>query len=407
MLLIYSNTGVWGGVDMLIAGFARYLESQGKAFKIVEPSGSRLRSQVANEHFIECDDVATVAHRVTRVFFPSISKIGDPRFPWSEIPDAKVFAWIVHPNDLFLRYFPYSGKALRLFGHHSAVILRWLFRKHYALLSRMIKTLVENRAVATMDGATTRSLHFFIPELSVSPPIVPIPSCPMDLTPTRKTGRVLKIGYLGRLDAMKWSALQPFLKHSLAPVLERRPVEMHAITEGACIGELEKMCAGLGIPLELRGYLPNDEARRWLSERCDVAVAMGTSALDLAGVGIPAVVLDPALKRFTPRQKRFRFIHDSPDFTLGEYRDFPGYVPGRKCFSDLCEANELIKASATGRMYVRSSHDPGECYKQLDSLISASGLAAADLQWLAQDLVASLGATKSHPLRALFGVARG
>lgn len=407
MLLIYSNTGEWGGVDMLIAGFARHLESRGRIFKIAEHVGGRLRSQIAASHFVECHQLHTIAAQVTHVFVPSIAKLRDERFPWNVIPNAKVLVWVVHPNDVFSCFFPFSGRMSELLGYRAVGLLRRIFRTHASSLDRLINQMVESCALASMDGATSRSLHYFVPSLSQSPPVVPIPSQPLDAIRFGGIEEALKVGYLGRMDSMKWSAVKPFLVHTLGPMTQSRPVQFHAVSEGSHISALVSLCAELGIELNLHGYLPNSEARQWLGERARVAVAMGTSALDLAGIGMPVIVLDPAWGLFATRQKTFRFIHESDDFTVGEYRDFPGYVAGGRTFAELCEPRELAIASREGRCYVRRSHDPDIRYSQIESLLASSRLSMRDLRTLVTDLKSSFGATKQRPLRAAFGISAG
>lgn len=408
MIAIFLNSVEWGGVDVVVGRFAKYLSSRGAEFCIIEPEGGRLRKELPQTRFVRPDQVHLVANHVTHLFSPTISRLRDPQFPWESLAHASLLTWVVHPNDVFLRFFPFSGALLNIFGYRAVSLLRRGLWSHTRLLDALFATLIKEKALIVMDGATRRSLKFFFPKLPTEPEIVPIPSPLVDVSPVRYKGAGdLSIGYLGRMDAMKWSAIRPFILYTLAPIALQRKITLHFVSEGSHLSRLKKLCSDSGMELHCYGYLPNQQAREVIVTRTDLAVAMGTSALDIAGAGHPCVMLDPSLGLFAPRQKRFRFVHESEGHTLGEYRDFPNYVGASRSFQELLDGSQLETVSLQERNYVQRAHDPIQCFDALLNRIHDSTLMVAELATHMHMLQCSFDSAKSRPFSHVAGIAPG
>lgn len=399
VIAIFLNTVEWGGVDVLTARLAEYLSLRRIDFFIIEPEGGRVRREVSQAKFIRPDQVHLIAERVTHLFVPSISKFRDPLFPWQDLAHAKVLAWIVHPNDPFSRFFPLSRLLLSTLGYRVVPFLRHVFSSHAKLLDLFFSKLTKEKALIVMDGATQRALKFFYPKLSSESEIVPIPSPVGNVyRGVRKTDGYLSIGYLGRMDQMKWSAIKPLIIHEIAPIAQRRKVIFHFVSEGSHLTDLKKICSKFDIELHGYGYLPNQQARELIVARTDFAIAMGTSALDMAGSGHPCVMLDPSLGLFAPRQRKFRYVHESDAYTLGEYRDFPHYFESSRSFQDLLEGDDLEAVALRERSYVQRAHDPSKCFDALMNRLLNSTLEVTAISTDVQALNRSFEAVKSNPL---------
>ncbi len=405
MIAIYSNTGEWGGVDILIGRFANYLSLRQIDFCIIEPGEGRIRNELPNARFVNPDQVELIAKQVTHVFVPSVSKLRDPWFPWGPLAHATVFTWIVHPNDVFRSFFPYSSASMNIFGYRVVKPLRNLFRTHANLFDAIFARLVKENALIVMDGATLRSLKYFAPKLDAEPGLVPVPSPLSDeIAVHHKSSGKLSIGYLGRMDVMKWSAIRPFIRDTLAPLAKHRQIALHLVSEGTHLSRVEKLCSKIGVEFHCYGYLPNLQAREVIFTKTDLAIAMGTSALDIAGAGHPCVIIDPNLGALARRQMRFRFVHEIEDFTLGEFRDFPGYIQGHRVFEELTDKNQLYIACSKGREYVRHAHDPVLCFDELLNRIYNSTLQVAELGKDIRLLLLSFSHVKARPLSHLVGI---
>lgn len=404
MIAIYSNAGEWGGVDVLIGRFANYLASRGIEFCIIEPEQGRLRQELPDAKFVSPDQVGMVAINISHLFVPSITKLRDPKFPWDVLAHAHVLAWVVHPNDVFRSFFPYSSVSMKASGYRFIRVLRFLFRTHTRLFDTLFTVLVKKKALIVMDGATRRTLKYFVPSLEMTPDMVPIPS-PLSepVKVHQKMKDQLSIGYLGRMDVMKWSAIQPFIFYTLAPMTKQRRIKLILVSEGSHLSRVEQLCHQCGIDYVCYGYLPNQEARKVIFLKTDIAVGMGTSALDIAGAGHPCVIIDPSLGALARRQTRFRFVHEIEEYTLGEFRDFQGYIEGIHNFEDIIEEKQLHDASQKGRSYVQKAHDPDHCFDELLRRINGSALLVAELATHIESLNYSFQHAKTRPLFHMLG----
>jgi len=382
MIDIYLNTREWGGVDVLVGRFAEYLRRTGVAFKIIDSPKSLLRDQLPWAEIITSEEATKSKSSASAVFFPTISKLRSPLIPWSHFRrDAVAFSWIVHPNDVAYGFMPLAGRAISRFGPHAYTPIRLLQSRHYKLLQRSLSKFVDLQGLAVMDGATARSLEYYY-AIDKTPPIIPIPSPVRPTTFPRKmrSPGALTVGYLGRLDSFKWSALKPFILRELAPVAKQKSVSLIAITDGPYAGELRDMSRHLGIALEMKGFLPNDKARAKLAIDCDIAIAMGTSALDVAAEGIPTLIIDPSIRANARPQQKYRFVHEIESYTLGEFRDFPAYQAGGRPFELILSALESGDIGQKDRSYVSTKHDPGDIFPLLHGKILASELRVSELE---------------------------
>lgn len=382
MIDIYMNTREWGGVDVLVARFAEYLQSVGSDFKIIDNAESRLREQIPWAKFLTDEEARGSKSAAGAVLFPSIAKLRDPLIPWGHFRnDARAFSWIVHPNDVAFSFMPLARRAVNRFGMRVYPPLRLVQSRHYHLMQESLLKFIDAGAVATMDGATARSLQHFY-NISKLPTTIPIPSPTKQEIPRRKEKEFgsIVVGYLGRLDTFKWSALKPFILHELGPIAKAAKVSLLAVSDGPHADELRSICKRLGIQLEITGFLPNEEARSRLAKHVDLAVAMGTSALDLAAEGIPCLIIDPSLRAMNRPQDTYRFVHETDDYTLGEFRDFPAYrATGRPFLSAITDL-ENGAAGQKDRDYVSLNHDPARIFPQLHSHILSSELTVDQLE---------------------------
>ena len=368
MILIWSDTGGWGGVDILIMRYAEHLRREGRSFAIAEREGSRLRQDIPWATFIDPLKTHDVARQVTRVFMPSVAKLRSQRFPWAAFVDTPLFAWLVQPNDPLTQFVPFADAVLERFGYSGVRPLSRALPGHFGLVRDLFRLLVEGGSLAVMDAACQRALAFFFPNAKAEEALlVPVPAPlgdPINAQPL--SSQELVIGYLGRMDSMKWSALGPLVETELKAIASTLPVRLVAICEGDKLAQLDSACRQSGVAFESLGYMPNSEARAYLRQRTHFAVAMGTAALDLAAAGHPCVVIDPAMHRAAPPQKLFRFIHEAEGFTLGEFRDFPFYQHGLRTFSDATEMALNNNVTEAVRSYVKESHNPKACFDSID-----------------------------------------
>jgi hypothetical protein len=398
MLAVYSNPKLWGGVDVMIARFALHIRDRNVRFCVIAPEPAKLRNYMpAGVNIVSHDSIEEVAKRITHIFLPSTSYLFRPEFPWSLFTNAMLYTWVVHPTAPFCNSFPFSGRLLNYVGFRGVPLLRTVFKSHAETVDDLFSLLVARRSIAVMDGATLRALNYLFPNLPAQPAVVAIPSPTSGQTDRMfESQGEISMGYLGRLDPEKWSAIAPFLLNDVAKIARNHSVTLHVVTdENNHVHKLKDLCQERRINLQLHGLLPNEAARTLIKSRTNFAFAMGTSALDIAGSAHPCLVVDPALGSWVPPQKLFRFIHETQDFTLGEHRDFPGYVSGIRT---LAQSIELITQKDLGpaaQTYVEQHHSPAKCFDNLLSGIFGAEATVYETGRMALNVRASFQATKT------------
>ena len=401
MILIYLNTGEWGGVDVFVMRFAEYLRRHNRRFVIVDKDGSRLRRDIPWAKFLTPVEARTTSLPIDRFFFSSIAKMKEDEIPWERFRDVNVFGWIVHHNDTVVQFFPHSFWIIRKFGFAAMRRLFFVFRKYHKKIEDTIKLMARNDAVAVMDKGTAQAVSYFYPGVHENLPIVPVPA-PVDgaCEVVNPVGNDFTFGYLGRMDDIKFSALGSFIQSNLVELSKERRVRLLAITVGAHVESLKKLCIDSGIELELYGFMPNKEAREVLRNKTHLGIAMGTSALDMAATGHPCVYIDPTERSGVAPQTSFRFVHETDNFTLGQYRDFPKYKGGVR---SLIETVRLVERDSSiglkERRYVEEKHNPDRINAIMLSSIDASTLRMGELE-------PYVDAIKSNNARDLIWVAR-
>jgi hypothetical protein len=91
---------------------------------------------------------------------------------------------------------------------------------------------------------------------------------------------------------------------------------------------VESLCKSFSIEIDLCGAMKNDDGRAFLASSCDLGIAMGTAALDLAGAGLPTIIINPSIRFPTKQPSLYRFVNEIMDFTLGEFIDSPFFDRG-------------------------------------------------------------------------------
>lgn len=371
MILIYLDSkDFFGGVQILTHRFASYLRQRKIPYIIAENENTRFSTMNPEHKFIIPSNIKEISAKISCVFFPSFPKIRMAERYLNYLSHCNILGWIVHPNDPFRSFYPFSSKLINVLGYPGVRPMQMLFRQHTRLVRDLFNSAILSGGVVSMDGATNRSLKYFFQELSKMPDIIPIPSPSLSYVNRITTkGSIANIGYLGRLDEFKMSALRPFL-------LEYAAVEkfrFHLVGEGAGLAEIKSICQKNNIDLLNYGFRPNDEAREILRTNTNFVVAMGTAALDVAGTNIPCVIIDPAIKKSTSRQKKFCFVHEIEDYTLGEYRDFPLYQPGMHSIGQLSRmVRDDPQIGQKGRDYVAHAHNPEQIFDSLLDKLHAS-----------------------------------
>ena len=369
-IVIYSNSGStgFGGVEILVQRFSEYLEELKIEYLIIENPNSVLVPYLKNNRIISIEDYQPKKTDV--IFVPQFSKLQQ----LGDIPkcsDIRVFSWIVSPYDLILPFKKYSSSLIQLAGHGTSRLAMMCTSQQRYVIPRMYRAAMRMKGLGVMDGACQRSSDYFAFEESSSlVDYLPIPSplAPslLKIDAKKNNEKDIHIGYFGRMDKSKFSGLSSFLKTLYKTKSLKDKVYFHIIGNGPAQDRLKALLNKLSIKYKMYGFLDNNLAKEILHRNCTLVVAMGTSALDTAGSGIPTVIIDPCLYMGQSNQKLFRFVHQIEDYTLGEDRSFPMYQEGLFTLEEIVsQLSKFEDISSLGIEYVKSNHNPDKIFSEL------------------------------------------
>lgn len=389
VVYIFADSAAYSGVDVLFERLALYLITKGRKVFIVEKPGGVLSSRLAGNCTIL--DATTDTPKEIGCVVCNFSRIGKAVMWAKPIEDMRILVWYLQPNDIFSTYFPLAGTASRLGGFSGLKLWIRLQFWQYWKLRKLVNLMTQGKGFINMDGACGRSLDYFLNEnIAEKCVLIPIP-----VPPRPRTARAvampqspLILGYLGRMDAVKYSAIKPLLQQiSIIGKQRNIPIEMSFVGCGPMENALEAECVRLGITLTNHGFQHNDKAIEILAKEANIGIAMGTAALDLASIGIPTIIIDPSLNLNTPAQTKYRFVHEIEDQSLGEYRDMPLYCPGLHSLETIVEL--LMKwpeLSIAGNEYVTAKHNTYNIMKSTLASIDECTSTIKDIYKLAQKL---------------------
>lgn len=387
MIALYADAEIFGGVQILVIRFSQYLKRLNVPFVVIATKGTRVSKALEWADQVDPHDLQFYPQTIDYVFFPHVCALKEDLY-WKKFKDAKILCWLVHPTEIFSSFFPVTNKLLYLFGYPASWLVKKIFRHHNSLVFQLLQELVSKGGLILMDGATRRGLKYFFPELIGECNLIPIPApCEEEIGSGKKNNSSFSIGYLGRLDEFKYTALKPFIENQLSQLTKRSAVHLHLISEGHLVDTVVDLCFKHSIKVTNYGFLPNELAKKTLKEQTDVAACMGTAALDIASTGHPSIIIDPALYFKCEPQKKFRFVHEIEDFTLGEFRDFSKYQEGLHTLEELVEMlTSDQNLGSKNRDYVEKMHNPNKVFSLLLSEIYNSQVIGNDISKLAMSV---------------------
>jgi hypothetical protein len=381
---IWAVADIYGGVQILISRLSTYLQKNSIDFTIIIKKDTRIAKELNWAKQIDLRELNETKQHFSHVFFPHVASLRED-LPWKSISNSLVSCWLVHPTEIFTSFYPRTDRLLLWFGCRFAKVIQILLRNHTRSTSDLMQRLIAGNALFVMDGATERGLHYFYPGLSGPCNTIPLPielgEVPDYSKRKRSNSAVLSVGYLGRLDEFKLSALRPFILHSLGRLTNEWKIELHLVSEGDCIAQIRNLCSNKGIVLHEHGFMPNASAKSLLVQKTDFVAAMGTAALDIASAGHPAIIIDPAHYRNSRPQEKFVFLHEISEFTVGEFRDCKHYRKGKHSIEQVVNQvqNDRLLGER-GLNYVRKFHAPEHVFNQLMKQIIESNLQAGEIE---------------------------
>jgi glycosyltransferase involved in cell wall biosynthesis len=229
-------------------------------------------------------------------------------------PDTRLMLWGLHPHNL--RWL-FPGHELWRFLTDAQLpnTLRLMYPRAYRAVRNSLNLSLKHGGLAVMDGENHRALQEAFKLDGVVPYLpIPLPEAP-DFAITHGS----RLVWLGRISEDKICALERVLNDAEAYAQMRQTrIEVDVIGSGPSITRLHKAARRWpDLNLRLLGTLTGQALENHLRCAAQVVFAMGTSLLEAARLGLPAVLVDVSFEPL-PEGLPFRWAFQIEDFTLGQ-----------------------------------------------------------------------------------------
>ena len=347
LVFCFPYRGV-GGVSLLFLRVAEELASAaGVETYLVDYSDGFMAKHRRPEltHLIEYrDDEAVSIPDDAVAVFQSMT-------PWSIYPSLKmaptvrIFYWNCYPFNLiptlpgFRRYMQ-SNQAI------GRIVLATILRGYRNKMIRLIRLLLDKYSLVFMDtgnvSTTEAYLEIAIPDPEFLPIPVVMPAQKKTLTDLDFPSNGLRIAWLGRVVDFKYHILKYALKElNNIQADVGCPIVFTIIGSGDFDEDLQNDVLALkNLSVHFIKHIAPSELDEFLCKEVDVLMAMGTSALEGAKLGIPTILLDFSYSEI-PDGYRFQWLHEKLGYSLGERIDERHLVAGNQSLLE-CLRHALI-----------------------------------------------------------------
>lgn len=378
-----------GGVSLLFLRVADYLQSNGLAQCHLVDYADGFMAQHASDcgvqlELYEDDGASVVIPNGAMAVFQSMT-------PWSIFPGirpdpgARIFFWNCYPFNL-VPFFPGLRRPMQHSEVLSRLVLGTLLRAYRNKIRKLIALLLSKSALVFMDTTNLQTTERYLRVTIADPVFVPIPvqtsRNDQFVATNRDFSRQVRVVWVGRVVDFKAYTLHRALieLNRIEPSLGLS-VTVAIVGSGHYREQLgEAVTKLLNLQCTFIDHIPPQDLDDFLIQNADLLIAMGTSALDGARLGIPTLLLDVAHAPVSADYV-FTWLYDRKGFTLGDVVCAGNFVPGNESMA--FRIRELIddfpRVSAMSRNYTQENHDLTKVAAKLLQAISSSSCTYGDL----------------------------
>lgn len=318
-------------------------------------------------------------------------------------PDARVVLWSLHPSNAVALHPPVPRA--RVGGVYVRELLQsTIGRDDRRRLDAVIDFIDRAGALLFMDEENVAGASRALGR-SLAPRYMPVlvPCAQLPVRPGRVHGP-RRLGWLGRLSAHKVSVLVRLLGDIAALASPGAPIDFTIIGDGEARGFLEaRLPRADGLRIRFAGTLVGAGLEAALASQ-DMLFAVGTSALEGARLGTPAVLLDECVLPVAPHGYGYRWLFEATDHTLGSViEDVP--PRGRRALQALMAEFDMLGPTALGARcheHVERMHGLDRWSRAFLALLDASRATVAELGPLVEPgALRTLGRLAQRGLRQL------
>jgi len=323
---VFPYHGV-GGVPVLFVRVGEYLASRGfiEAYFVDFADGvmAKIMRPGVGNLLVYADNKKTHIPNGAYAVFQSMT-------PWSIFPglavadSVKLLFWNCHPFNLIP-----TLPGFRSYMHTHVVGAQWLLRTVMFFWRKRMRvfldTLLTCRAIVFMDMNNVKTTQVYLEKSIPVVDYLPIPVSTMGVSCSRLKSRdwvsnpVIRIVWIGRVVDFKFFILKRTLYAlEAAQASLIYPVEFIIVGEGEFQESLKVVADGLKrVKVKFIKRIEVSELDDFLLANTDLLMAMGTSVLEGARLGIPAILLDMSYAEVS-EQYHFQWLYNRNGYTLAD-----------------------------------------------------------------------------------------
>jgi hypothetical protein len=323
---VFPYRGV-GGVPVLFVRIGEYLASKGTidAFFVdyVDGAMSKMMMQGLGHLVPYEDDGHALIPDDAYAIFQSMS-------PWSIFPrlvvadTVKLLFWNCHPFNLIP-----TLPGIRKYMQTHIVGAKWLLRTLMFIWRKRMRAfldvLIKHQAIVFMDVNNVNTTQTYLQQLISNAAYLPIPVSTTQINSALQKhvdwsqNRAIRIVWVGRVVDFKFFILKRSLcALNTAQAILARPIEFTIVGDGDFSDALQ-IVADQVTQLKVKFIKRIDitELDDFLLNEADLIMAMGTSVLEGARLGIPAILLDMSYQEVSERY-HFQWLYHRKGYTLAD-----------------------------------------------------------------------------------------
>ena len=314
-----------GGVSVLFVRIAEYISSAGlaKCYLVDYDNGymAQTRDPELTELLVYPESGKVRIPDNASIVFQSVT-------PWSMFPNldigqgAKLLFWNCHPLNL-IPSIPGFRHLTAGTSWSSKFILYTLLILFTVRVRKFLLFLIKNNGIVFMDGNNLRVSSECLCVKVKDPKFLSIPanraSTKLWNQDSLANPRRIDFLWVGRIVDFKYYPLKRFLK-DISEVLAVDSVSVTLTVVGT--GEYYSkfvMDADQQDMVQVRfiDHVDTHDLDRFITDNASIMLAMGTSALEGAKLGVPTLLLDFSYSEIVG-QYGYRWVHQTKDYNLGE-----------------------------------------------------------------------------------------
>jgi glycosyltransferase involved in cell wall biosynthesis len=378
-----------GGISVLFVRIAEYISSAGLAKCYLVDYDNGYMAQIRDPDLTEL------------LVYPELGKVSIPDnasivfqsiTPWSMFPNivigkgSKLLFWNCHPLNL-IPSIPGLRHLTAGTSWTSKFILYTLLIGFTVRVRRFLLFLIKNNAIVFMDGNNLRVSSECLGVKVKDPQFLSIPakqaSSRLWSQDPLADPRIIDFLWVGRIVDFKYYPLKRFLRDiSEMLVAEDVSVTLTVVGTGDYYNRfLMDVDQQDKVQVRFIDHIGTDDLDRFITDNASIMLAMGTSALEGAKLGVPTLLLDFSYSEIVG-EYNYRWVHQTTDYNLGELlsKNNEQATKGTSLWEKISEfksSAEII--SSREREYFLDNHDLPVVAKQLVDCIHGSSLEYQDL----------------------------